>query len=147
MRKTKTITATFGRDKGKVFVLTEMPADKAERWALRFLFALGNTGVEIPAGASDSSMAALAALGYQALLKTKFEAVEPLVDEMFDCVQYQHKGKQPPQDILPGENSQIEEWQTRLLLRKGVFALHMDFFDSAEAPTTGHKHSAEERTS
>ncbi|MCI0152403.1 DUF3990 domain-containing protein [Paraburkholderia sediminicola] len=31
-----------GRDHGKVFQLTEMPSDQAEKWAIRVLLALGH---------------------------------------------------------------------------------------------------------
>ena len=37
-----------GRDNGKVFVLTEMPASRAESWAMRALLALMANGVEVP---------------------------------------------------------------------------------------------------
>ena len=37
-----------GRDNGKVFVLTEMPASRAESWAMRALLALMAGGVEVP---------------------------------------------------------------------------------------------------
>ena len=39
-----------GRDFGKVFVLTEMPASRAESWAMRSLLALMASGVEVPEG-------------------------------------------------------------------------------------------------
>ena len=52
MRKTKTYTVdSDDRDKGKVFLITEMPATKAEDWAIRVMLALGSANVDIPDGA------------------------------------------------------------------------------------------------
>jgi hypothetical protein len=137
MRKKQTLTITDeGRDKGKVFVLTEMPADQAERWAIRALLALMNAGIELPDGAADAGMAGIAAAGYKALGNLKFEVLEPLLDDMWGCVQYQHKPNQPLQSLMAGESSQIEEVSTRLQLRMAAFKLHTNFFSSEEAQTT-----------
>ena len=47
-RKTKRVTITAeGRDKGKTFLITELPADQAERWAIRALLALIQSGAVI----------------------------------------------------------------------------------------------------
>jgi hypothetical protein len=134
-RKVERITITDeGRDKGKVFVLTEMAADKAERWAIRALLALTNSGVDIPADAANAGMAGIAAAGFEALGRIKFEDVEPLLDEMFECVQHEPRpGVCMP--IIKGEGSQIEEIKTRFRLRKELFRLHTGFFSDA-APQT-----------
>ena len=55
-RRTETFTATYGRDAGKSFTLTEMPADQAERWAIRALLALAGAGVDRPDGAADAGV-------------------------------------------------------------------------------------------
>lgn len=139
MRKVKPITITDeGRDKGKTFVLTEMPADQGERWALRALLALTNAGVELPDGAENAGMAGLAAAGIRALAKIPFQAAEPLLDEMFQCVQYQHNKKGAPlQEIIPGANSQIEEISTRIALRVAILELHTGFSLADATRTTG----------
>ena len=50
-RTTANYTVTEeGRDQGKVFVRTEMPASRAESWAMRALLALMAGGVEVPEG-------------------------------------------------------------------------------------------------
>ncbi len=113
-----------GRDHGKMFLLTEMSAAKAEEWALRALLALTNAGAEIP---DDSAgIAGLAAAGFEALNKLTFAQVKPLLDEMFTCVQYVHKAGHPPQDA----DENIEEVTTRLQLRKAVFQLHTGFLET-----------------
>ena len=131
-RKTATVVITAeGRDKGKTFLLTEMPAAQAEAWAIRALLALTNAGAEVPD--SETGMAGLATAGLMALGKLPYEAVKPLLDEMFLCVQYQHKPGHPPQ---PADEN-IEEVATRLQLRKEIFALHTGFSKAGGTPTTG----------
>ncbi len=134
MRRTRSITIEGARsevpghrDDGKTFIVTEMPADQAERWALRAILALGNAGIEVPENLEEAGFAGLAMLGYQALNRLRFEDAESLLDEMMLCVQYQHAPNQPLQKIYAGEESQIEEVKTRLILRKAVFELHTDF--------------------
>ena len=123
----KSITLTIseeGRDKGKVFQITEMPGSKAEKWALRALLALAKSGVEIPEDAMDSGVAALLGIGIKALLRVNFVDAEPLLDELFDCVKFV-----PSQDITRIlVEDDTEEIATRIKLRKEVIVLHMSFF-------------------
>jgi hypothetical protein len=131
MRKTSTLTIDReGRDKGKTFVLTEMSAADAERWALRAFFALMNTGVEIPADIAESGMAGIASMGLQAIGKLPYEAAEPLLADMWDCVQIMPdpSKKNVVRDLIEQD---IEEVATRLEIRKAVFDLHTGFFTDA----------------
>src|SRR5271168_5123561 len=107
---------TEGRDKGKEFILTEMPCEQGERWALRALLALTNTGAAVPEEALSAGMAGLAAVGVQALGMLQAERVQPLLDELWPtCVRIVPPNeKLMPQEIIPGMNSQIEEVKTRL---------------------------------
>lgn len=126
-RKTQTVTiAAEGRDKGKVFVLTEMPASQAERWAARALLALGKSGVEIPDEAANAGMAAIAAAGIRAFASVSFDEAGPLLDEMMLCVQIQPDPAKPDvrRELIEDD---IEEVMTRLLLRSEVVALHVGF--------------------
>ena len=66
------------------------------------------------------------------LLKIPFDAAKPLLDEMMGCVQ-----------IVPSANikrplieDDIEEVKTRLLIRKAIWDLHMDFFLDADKSTS-----------
>ena len=141
------VVSAEGRDKGKMFQITEMPASKAEKWAIRTMLALGKSGVEIPDGlaakllaakAADGSaaalegMAAIASLGVQALTGLNFEDAEPLLAEMFDCVKCVPDPTRPEVTRALVEDD-IEEVATRLLLRKDILSLHIDFF-TAVAP-------------
>ena len=141
MRKSITVTiSSEGRDKGKTFVVKEMSADQGERWAMRALLALTNAGVQLPDGAAEAGMAGIAAAGIEALGKLQFAAVEPLLEEMWECVQYQPpdvKGKKlPTQNIFSGDGSQIEEIATRMQLRMEVLKLHVNFSQGADTPFT-----------
>jgi hypothetical protein len=123
-----------GRDLGKTFVLTEMAAEPAERWAMRLVFALMNSGVELPDNIMGAGMAGIAAIGVKALGKLPFEAAEPLLLDMFDCVTIAPDPKNPnlTRSLVTGD---IEEVITRLMLRKELFKLHIDFFTTAEPST------------
>ena len=126
-RELRFTIAEKNRDHGKTFLITEMSADKAEWWAARALLALTNAGADLPAGAAAAGMAGFAAAGLQSLQNRRAEVVKPLMDEMFECIQYLHEGKMPAQPILPGDLSQIEEVSTRVQLRKAVLELHVGF--------------------
>jgi hypothetical protein len=132
-RKVKTLTiAGPGRDGGKVFRITEMPAVRAERWAMRALVALARSGVDVPDDIADQGLQGLAVLGLRALSEVFFEDLSPLLDEMLTCVQ-----------IIPDPNlsdfgralvdDDVEEVETILQLRREVFELHVDFSTVAAA--------------
>ena len=140
MRKSSTITVTDGRDAGKVFKLTEMSADAAERWAMRAFFALMNAGVDIPDDIASLGLAGVAQIGLKALTKVPFEAAEPLLQDMMDCVQIVPDPSKPNvvRTIIDGD---IEEVSTRLQLRRAVFDLHVDFLKPG-APSTSAQEGA-----
>jgi hypothetical protein len=127
-----TVTAE-GRDKGKIFLITEMSAAHAESWALRVLLALVGANVNLPENFAELGMAGVAELGIRALSGLKWEVAEPLLEEMFECC-----------EIIPDRSkthvhrtlidSDIEEVSTRLKLRMEVFKLHTDFLQ-AVAPS------------
>ncbi|WP_176077499.1 hypothetical protein [Burkholderia dolosa] len=126
-RKTTTFIATDGRDDGKRFLITEMPASKSEEWAARALFAAMSCGVEIPDEVAGAGLAGVAALGVKMLSRVPFEMVKPLFDEMMDCVQYEFEPGRPGGARALIETD-IEEVATRLKLRKAVLDLHLEGF-------------------
>lgn len=140
-RKTETIVVSdSNRDSGKKFLLTEMPADQAERWAVRLLLAAAANGAQIPDGALEAGAAALPALGLRVLAMVPEHAALPLLDEMMGCVKYQPPNdKIAPQAILSGENSQIEEVSTRFKLRLALLELHTGFSVPGVSLTTATK--------
>lgn len=113
------------RDHGRMYLLTEMPATQAEKWATRAFLALTRSGVEIPEDIRAAGMAGIAALGFHMLGGLRFEDVEPLMDEMMGCVQI----IPDPKVSLPRKlvESDIEEVKTRFKLRVEVFTLHTSF--------------------
>lgn len=125
-----------GRDSGKVFVLTEMPASQAEAWAMRALLALMASGVEVPEGFDRMGMAAMAEVGIKALSGLKWEVAEPLLAEMWSCVQ-----------IMPDPSKthivrnlieeDIEEICTRVKLRAEVWKLHTGFLKAVAPSISG----------
>lgn len=138
-RKTATVTIrTEGRDKGKVFVLTELSAYEAEDWAGRALFSLMNAGVKIPDNIAEGGLAGVAALGMTALTKLPYESAKPLLDKMMTCVQIQ-PSPSDPRVVRALIADDIEEVATLLTLRKQVLGLHMDFSMAAAQSTSGSK--------
>ena len=135
MRKTSFhVVTTDGRDKGKRFLLTEMPALTIEKWAMRAILALSKAGAEIPEGAVG--IAAIAEAGMRALAKLDFADAAPLLDEMMTCVQIVPDPKHPeitrPLVMNEMEGDDVEELSTLWELREAVFKLHTEFFFPAK---------------
>lgn len=140
MRKTKVIViqADGGRDAGKHFLLTEMDADRAERWATQAFFAVSANGVDVPPEVMQLGMGALMAVGVRAILTAKFEDAWPLLEDMMTCVTVIPDPLKPSL-TRPMDKDDIEEVTTRLLLRSEVFELHTGFSVAAFLSTLGKK--------
>jgi hypothetical protein len=137
-RRVETFTADTGRDAGKQFQLTEMSAYDAEWWFLRLGRAAMIAGVTLPTDWENASLATLAPLGIGAMAVLPEGTFKTLLDEMFACVKFKPENpKIPPQDLIDGAGSQIEEVKTRLQLRKAWFYLHTGFSPAADSPTLG----------
>ena len=115
-----------GRDNGKMFVITEMPPSKSEKWAMRAILALMEAGIDLPEGFESMGMAGLAEVGIKSLSHLRWEVVEPLMDEMWSCVAI-IPDPSKPQIVRPLIESDIEEVLTRIKIRKEILGLHMDF--------------------
>lgn len=143
-RQTITWTATRGRDKGKQFRLTELPADQAERWFIRTMLALGNAGAQLGdaitmngAAGFAGSFPGLLVQGIQALAGLRWEDSAPLLDEMMGCVQFVVPGQTAHAvPLAPGDACQIEEVRTRLQLRYEVLQLHVGFSLAGALPNS-----------
>ena len=127
-----------GRDKGKVFILTELSAYDAEEWAGRALFSLMNAGVEIPDNIAEEGLAGVAAMGMKAIANLPFDSAKPLLDKMMDCVQIQ-PSPNVTRELMSGD---IEEVATLFTLRKKILGLHLDFFTAAAPSISGSKSTA-----
>lgn len=132
-RKTDIVTIPLeGRDKGKVFLITEMGAVQGERWATRALLAIGRSGLEIPDDLRGAGMAAIAIYGVRALTRLDYADAQPLLDEMMRCVRFvpdpRHANFSREMVMTEsGEGDDIEEVATLLYLRSKVFELHTGF--------------------
>lgn len=136
-RATANYTVTDeGRDQGKVFVITEMPASKAESWAMRALLALMAGGVEVPDGFERMGMAGMAEVGLKAIAGLKWEVAEPLLAEMWECVQIMPDSGKPHVTRALIEQD-IEEVATRLKLRMEVWKLHTGFLKAVAPSISG----------
>ncbi len=117
---------TDGRDKGKLFRITEMPASKGEKWAMRAILALMGERVDIPKGFEKKGMSGMAELGLKMFSSLKWESAEPLLDEMMECVQF-IPDPSKPQIIRKLFPEDIEDISTLITLRKEVLTLHVGF--------------------
>lgn len=130
-RKTLDVTITDGdaasnRDHSKVYHIVEMPASKAELWAIRALNAMARSGTEIPDEIRNAGMAGIAVIGIKALLAMNFTDARELLNEMFECITIKPDVNRPDVTRQLVEND-IEEVSTRVRLRAEVFTLHTGF--------------------
>ena len=137
MRRTKIFTVVSedleNRDKGKNFLLTEMSAVQAEKWAARALLALLKSGIELPENAASAGLAGVAAVGIKAFGAIPWDLAEPLLDEMMSCVRFIPPAKNvEPMLLLP---DMIEEVTTLLAIRKELLELHLGFSLAAKLST------------
>lgn len=133
MRRTATISIDRdGRDKGGVFVLTEMPAILATEWFLRAMQLLARSGVDVPPHIMQLGAAGFVTIGIGSVLtglgKAPWHEVKALLDELLTCV----TSYQPPTAVAPVTRwdvikTQIEEPSTILQLHEEVVSLHLGF--------------------
>lgn len=129
--KTITVTIHEGRDAGKVFRITEIPAKKAENWILRAVFGLGRAGVEIPPEILTLGAAPIAFAIATQVNKLPSRLGVRLADELM-------------QSVLRVEDTidrslvdlDIEDLSTRLRLKKEVLKLTFGFFVPAATQTS-----------
>lgn len=134
------------RDKGKVFVITEMSSEQVESWGMRVLLALVGSNVNVPEDFAELGMAGLAEYGLRALASLKWQDAEPLLKEMFSGIQIR-ADRTKPHIIRDMWDADIEEVSTRLKLRAEWWKMHTDFlqgvvgsiFPSEKAPATPNR--------
>lgn len=139
MRKHTVVTiADEGRDKGKSFLVLEMDAFRAEKWATRALLALSRAGVEVPPEIFGAGALGFLAVGLDAMRRIAYDDAEPLLAEMMACVSFvpnashvdpltQRPLTRPlalPDDVNSGD---VEEVTTLLKLREAALELHLGF--------------------
>lgn len=124
MLKTKEVTITAeGRDKGRQYLLTEMPALKAERWARRAVMAMSRQELDIRAEVAALGMWGFVLGGMQALAAGDVDQVDQLMDEMLPQIQIvEEKITRPIQG--DGDVWEIATYKT---LRQELIELHLGF--------------------
>lgn len=120
-----------GRDRGKVYVITEMPAAQAEMWAVRAFNGLARANVEIPDTVVGAGIVGVWIMGVKMLFAMDFAVCRDLLDEMMACVEHVPNPQTPEvRRKLVGNlaiPTDTEEVATRIKLREEVFALHVGF--------------------
>lgn len=132
MRKTAMIPIKeAGRDKGKVFLITEMSAEQGEDWAMRVLLALMQSNVQVPEGFLELGMAGLAEMGLKALSGITWGLAKPLMEELMSCITIIPDSRKThvSRSLVPDD---IEEIATRAKLKWEVLHLHVDFSKAAD---------------
>jgi hypothetical protein len=148
------IIESKGPDDGKVFLLTQMPAFQAEKWAIRAFLALIEGGVSIPEEIVGGGMEALTNPAVVQVIiaslvggvgRVSWDKLEPLLDEMMGCVRICPDPTKPPDlkhsrglNLSAGD---IEEVPTLLKIRKALLMLHTGFQQAVE-PSTSHAPTA-----
>lgn len=123
-RKTCRITIDAdGRDKGKTFVLTELPALDIERWTVRLVLALGKNGVNLPDVQADSGFAGIAGVLWVLIAQISPDEAEALLATMLQNLKID-EGK-ITRELVDGD---IEEAETLLRIRLAWVDLHSGFF-------------------
>lgn len=133
MLEHRIITIETGRDAGKVYKVTEMPASKLEKWAARALLALfaGDVPADVVQMARGSNAAALVGNVMAGLGSLRWEDVEPLYDELLTCVaRVPDPGR--PEVVVPlvpaNVDAHVQDVTTLWRLRAEALEVCFDFF-------------------
>lgn len=114
-----------GRDQGKTFIITEMPATAGEWWGIRALMALSRGSNDLGFDPATAGLYELAVLGLRGLPYAVPSEIQPLLDEMMACVTIQPDASRDVTRSLIEDD--IEEIKTRLDIREEWLKLHMGF--------------------
>jgi hypothetical protein len=124
LRNSKTITIESGRDKGKTFVITEMPVVQADDWAMRAIITVANGGIDVGDLRSEMGMLGIGNILLKALSNIRAEEAIPLLNELLECAQIVPSGGNAREIEL---NTDIRDVKTLFRLRAEAIAVHLDF--------------------
>lgn len=133
MRNEAQVTITRdGRDKGKVFVIREMPAMQATEWFDRAMQFVARSGIDVPPDIFEHGPAGFAVIGIGAAMsavgRAAYPDVKPLLEELMGCVVSLRSPNTAVDITMPAAiMGQIEEVATILQLREEVLSLHLGF--------------------
>lgn len=120
--------ADEGRDKGKHFLITEMPASQGERWARHAVAAVSRSGVDLPPNVIEMGMAGAFLVGFKLIAGVGDS--DELMAQLMACVKFVANPAMPELARALVEDD-TEEITTRVKLAKEVFDLH-NFFSIAD---------------
>lgn len=125
-RRTKVVTidAEKGRDHGKTFLITEMPAEAAEWWAIRALQGILGANPDFDIDIFSAPLAKIAGFAFVGLARIPAEQLKPLMDEMKGCVSVLLPDGKTTRALLPND---VEDFMTWVELRKEVFEVLTGF--------------------
>ncbi len=128
MRKTIVVATQDGRDAGKAFLITEMSARQAEKWAAKAFLALAKSGADVPDDLAGAGIVGLVTVSLKMFGGMSFADAEPLMDEMATCWRMVPDPNRPDitRPLMP-DGSDIEEVRTYLRLRRETLELHTGF--------------------
>lgn len=127
-RKQVTITIDQGRDAGKSFVITEMPAKQIFNWSRRALIMVSKESF-LPSNVNlGDGIAGMAETGFAALLFC--ENAGPLLDELLTCVKFKTPTDNSALRDLIDSDTEDQDTITKLL--QAAYNLHMDFSKAAD---------------
>lgn len=135
--KTATYSITSGRDKGKNFLITEMPAIQADEWAHRLIEQAANSGVNLKnvdvLNLDTKSMSGMIEIGaaiFSILGRIPYETSRDMKFELLNrCVKIVPTGGQPRQCLWEQE---IEDFQNFTLLAAEALKVHIGFLAQGE---------------
>ena len=147
-RHDRVVIEREGRDKGKVFWITEMSATQAEYWAGRMLSMLAAGNTDVPSGFFQMGFEGCAAwIAVRGIGGIDWVIAKPLLDEMMACVTFQPDPSKNVQRALLEDD--IEEVVTRFTLREAWFDTHLGFsvrqryWNSTTAPSAPNNPSGQ----
>jgi hypothetical protein len=124
MLKTKEVEITAeNRDKGRKYLLTEMPALQAERWARHAIMAMNREDLDIQSEIAALGMFGFILGGMQALAGGNVPAVDELMDQMLRQIQIVEEHVTRPMQA----EGDVWEVLTLKTLRQELIELHMGF--------------------
>jgi len=126
-RKVKNLTIEKGRDKGKTFVITEMPLLQADRWTNRCVLALAASGVDTSNIDLEAGIMSMTSALLQAVGGLDPYVAQELLDELLDCVKVKSSSGEIRKLVISDEAGDVEDLSTFFHLRKEAIMLHLDF--------------------
>jgi hypothetical protein len=122
------------RDKGRSYLLKEMPATQGEWWAFRAFVALARGGVEVPEDVTSMGMAGVARITLGQLGKMHPEDARPLMDELYAQIQIVTDLKTGYARELIEDD--VDEISTHFKLKWELIRLHAGFSETAKPSTS-----------